>query len=60
MASQIIVVSALLLLVTIWPQGAHSQQCYVPGECVGQLMGSFESYDRYECLSVCSTIRDHT
>ena len=54
------IVVATLLLVNIMPREAHSQQCYVPGECIGQLVGSFQSYDRYECLSVCSNVRDCT
>ena len=37
---------------------ASSQQCNVPGICVGQLLVSFESNDQYQCLSACNNLRD--
>ena len=48
------------LLLTILYRQSSAQQCYVPGICIGQLLGAFEAYDRYQCLSVCSNFRDCT
>ena len=48
------------LLLTMICHQSRGQQCYVPGICSGQLLGSLESHDRYQCLSACTDLRDCT